>query len=604
MAAMQRARESLLRTILRSYKSVDYMRWLTLGILVGIFSGIASVIFFACIEFLKTYLLHTLAGLTLPTLSGEEVFHLPLGAYRPWLVPVFTTLTGLVTGLLVSRFIPDTLDSGTDGTDAMIKSFHHQEGQLRPRVPLIKGLTSVLTIASGGSAGREGPISQIGAGIGSFIATRLKLSVKERRILLLAGAAGGLGAIFRAPLGGAITAVEVIYMEDFESEAILPSVLSSVVAYTIFGFVYGSKPMFNIPAFHFTDARELVFYALLALFCTATGWFYIKTFRFLKFSIFAKIREKAGITMAMTLGGLCMGLLGLAAPQVLTGGYGWLEEAILGNLPLAVMLGIIVTKTFATSFTLGSGMSGGMFAPALFVGGVSGGVVGKLAHTYFPDIASQPGGYVLVGMAAFFACVAHAPIGPLLMVCELTQGYGLLAPLMLASALCLVMGRKLFLYDNQVGNKFESPAHIKDATINILEQLQVRDFFRPGRVTTLEEGTSLKALVDIIAGTNEFCFPVKNEAGELTGILTIQDVREVLFEDALYDIILVKELARKPAVLYPDEDLYQALLSFVDTDLVQLPVVDHEKGHKVIGMVNREDVFKAYSHTIKKLEEE
>lgn len=592
------------RTILHSYKNVDYVRWLTLGILVGVFSGVAAVLFFISIEFIKTFLLHHLAGIEMPALVNEEVFHLPAGSFRPWLVPIFTTATGLITGLLVSKFIPETVDSGTDGTDAMIKSFHRNEGYLRPLVPIIKGATAVLTIASGGSAGREGPISQIGAGIGSFLANKLKLSVKERRILLLAGAAGGLGAIFRAPLGGAITAVEVIYMEDFESEAILPSVLSSVVAYTIFSFTFGNKPIFDIPTFHFRDGRELIFYAILALFCTATGWFYIKTFRFLKFSIFGKIREKAGITAAMTMGGLCMGMLGMAVPQVLTGGYGWLQEAILGNLPIAIMLLVILTKTVATSFTLGSGMSGGMFAPALFVGGVSGGVIGKLAHTYFPDIATQPGGYVLVGMAAFFACVAHAPVGPLLMVCEITQGYGLLAPLMLASALCLVMGRKLFLYDNQVDNKFESPAHIKDATINILEQLQVRDFFRPGRVTTLEEGTTLKALVDIIAGTNEFCFPVKNEAGELTGILTIQDVREVLFEDSLYDVILVKELARKPIVLYPHDDLYQALLSFVDTDLGQLPVVDHQKGHKVLGMINREDVFKAYSHTIKTLEEE
>ncbi len=592
---------ALPQSLLRSYRRINYVRWLILGLGVGVLSGFAAVGFFAGIEFLKSYALQTLAGLNLPTPAGESLFHGEPGPYRPWLAPVFTTTVGLVTGLLVARFIPETVESGTDGTDAMIKAFHHEEGLIKPKTPIIRGLTSILTIASGGSAGREGPISQIGAGIGSYVAQRFKLSAKERRILLLAGAAGGLGAIFRAPLGGALTAVEVIYREDFEAEAILPSVLSSVTAYTIFTFFFGTDPMFGIPQFEFHNPIELIFYAVLAAFCALTGWFYVHTFGFMKHRVFGSIRERLGqrkgIVISMTLGGLTMGVIGFLFPQALTGGYGWLEDAILGELSIMLMLGIIVVKTVATSVTIGSGMSGGMFAPALFVGGMSGGVVGALAHSFYPNVVTAPGGYVLVGMAAFFAGVANAPIGPLLMVCELTQGYGLLAPLMLASALCLVLGRKLLLYENQVNNKFESPAHITDATINILERLTVAEHYRPGVVTTLEESTSLKALTDIIAGTNEFVFPVRNAEGEFTGVLAIQDVREVLFEDALYEIILVKELARKPVALKLEDDLYTALLAFVDVDLSQMPVVD-EAG-EMVGLIDRDDVFHAYSTSIR-----
>lgn len=591
------------KQFLRSYKKVASLRFLILGVLVGVVSGLAALGFFSGIEYLKHLFLSSWAGLQLPAPAGESLFHghTP-GAHRPWIVPILTTSVGLLTGLVVQRFIPKAVESGTDGTDAMIKCFHHENGVMRPLVWCIRGVTSILTIAAGGSAGREGPISQIGAGVGAFLADRFKLSTRERRILLLAGAAGGLGAIFRAPLGGALTAIEVIYREDFETEAILPAVVSSVVSYSIFTFVFGSEPILGIPDFSFTSVRELPFYVMLAVVCAATGWFYVRSFHFLKYNFFARMRAKVGIAWTMTAGGLGMGLLGMAFPQVLTGGYGWLEMAVWGQLSVPVMLAILLGKTLATSLTIGSGMSGGMFAPSLFMGGLSGGVVGFLAHERFPDIVTQPGGYVLVGMAAMFAGVAKAPVGPLIMVCELTQGYGLLAPLMLASVICLALNRNVLLYENQVDNKFESPAHREDTTINLLEQLQVRDFFRPGVVTTLEEGTTLRALTDIIAGTNEFTFPVRGEEGKLSGILAIQDVRNVLFDEDLFELVLVKELARKPVTLHLGDDLYKALLLFVDNDLSQIPVSDGDGD--IIGMLNREDVFKAYSRTLQEARED
>ncbi len=587
-----------------TYSRIGHVRWLLLGIVVGAFSGLAAVGFFIGVEALTHWLLVAQAGLSLPAPAGESLFHAPAGPYRPWLIPLYLAGVGLITGLLVSRFIPETLRGGTDGTDAMINAFHNQAGVIRPRVPLIRGLMAILTIAAGGSAGREGPISQIGAGLGSFIAQSLRLSPKERRLLLLAGAAGGLGAIFRAPLGGALTAIEVIYKEDFEAEAILPSVLSSVVAYSIFTFFFGTAPMFGIPQFSFSNIAELPFYALLALFCAGTGWLFIRLFELLKHRVFLPLSDRLGITATMTLGGLAMGVLGMAFPQVLSGGYGWLELAIKNQLPLLTMLGIVFGKMLATSLTIGSGLSGGMFAPALFIGGMSGGVVGQLAHAWRPDIVTQPGGYVLVGMAAFFAGVANAPIGPLIMVCELTSGYGLLAPLMLSSALCLVLGRTTSLYEHQVDSKFDSPAHLDDATINILEGLQVQGFYAPGRVTALEEGTTLKALTDVIANTNQLYFPVRNARDEITGIIGVEDVRKVLFEDCLFDLVVVGELARKPASLKPEDDLYTALLKFVDTGCGQLPVTAPGDDHAILGLLDREDVFKAYSDTLKKIKEE
>ncbi|NCC25537.1 MAG: chloride channel protein [Deltaproteobacteria bacterium] len=592
----------ILGDLVRSYRSVLRTRWLVLGILAGILSGAGAVLFFAGVEWLRYLLMNVAAGVDIPAPAGESFHAGPVGdVFRPWLIPVMLGAVGVVTGLLVSRFVPETRHSGTDGTDGMIGVFHRHDGMIRPQVPLIRVATAILTIGAGGSAGREGPISLLGAGLGSWLAQKFGLSARERRILLLAGAAGGLGAIFKAPLGGALTAVEVIYREDFEAEAILPAVLSSVTAYSIFTLVYGTEPIFGIAPFRFTDLRELPVYIVLAAFCSLTGWIYVRTFSFIKYKVFWPLTDRLGMVWAMGLGGLTMGLLGMLFPQLLCGGYGWLEMAILGKISVAAMLGILLGKTLATSVTLGSGLSGGMFAPALFVGGMSGGVVGFTAHNLFPNVVTQPGGYVLVGMGAFFAGVANAPIGPLIMVCELTQGYGLLAPLMLASAVCLILNRNVSLYENQVNDKFDSPAHAEDATVNVLEGLQVEDYYRPGRVTTLEEGTTFKAMTDIVANANELYFPVRDDRGHITGIVAVLDLRRVLFEDSLRDLILARDVARKPVLLRPDDTLYTALLKFVDSDFGQIPVVDPEDQDRILGLLAREDVFNAYALTLRSL---
>lgn len=601
MRSFLRSLFSIPLELARSYKRVLNFKWLVLGVVVGGMTGLGAIVFYAGIEWLHHVLLVSWAGFSLPAPAGERLFAGSPGEFRPWLLFVFLPLVGIGTGYLVHRFIPMSRHSGTDGTDSMIKAFHHQEGRIDPPVPLIRVGTSMLTIASGGSAGREGPISLLGAGCGSWLAGRLRLSSRERRILLLAGAAGGLGAIFRAPLGGALTAVEVIYKEDFEAEALLPSIISSVVSYSLFTLVFGAEPIFGIPSFAFGDIRELPVYALLGLVCAATGWMYVTIFRLMKFKVFGPLTDRVGIVPTLGFGALSMACLGFVFPELLGGGQGWLELAIMGKLSLTMMVGLVVGKTVATSMVIGSGMSGGMFAPALFVGGMSGGVVGTLAQRFFPGVVTEPGGYVLVGMAAFFAGVAHAPIGPLVMVCELTQGYGLLAPLMLASAVTLVLTRNVSLYENQVDTKFDSPAHVGDATINILEKEKVANHFRRGRVTVVEERTHFGALTDIIVNSNELCFPVRGAGDAITGILAVQDLRKVLYEESLCELLVAGDVARQAILLRPDDDLYSALLKFVEADLAQLPVVDDQNPTVVLGSLAREDVFTAYATTLKQL---
>ena len=595
---------ALWRLLARRYTHIALMRWLVLGVVAGLGSGTLAIAFHAGLEGLSHLLQVHLAGLTLPHPSGEQLLSGPAGPYRPWLIPVFTTAVGLVTGLLVTRFIPKSLEGVTDGTDAMIKAFHTQGGVIRPAVPALKSSTAILTIAAGGAAGQEGPISQLGAGFGSLLAQKLGLTARQRRILLLAGAAGGLGAIFRAPLGGAITAVEVLYCEDFEAEALLPAVVSSVVAYTLFAFVFGGRAILATPNYNFTNAFELPFYLALAVAASLAARLFIRVFFAVKFKVFGPIAQRFGPTIAMMAGGLGMGLLGWRFPELCGSGYGWLELGAGGKLDMLFLLGLFGGKLIATALTIGSGLSGGMFAPTLFLGGTVGGVVGQAGHMLRPDIVTQPGGYVLVGMATFFAGVAHAPIGPLIMVCEISQGYGLLAPLMLCSAVALVLCDDIHLYENQVDNKFASPAHAADATTNILETLPVSSVFTPGRTVVLEECVTLRAITDVIAATRDFVFPVQNEHGVLTGLLDVHDARSVLFEPSLRDLVVARDLMRPPTVVHPDTSLYDALMLFVETDLGQLPVVAPDKPDTVLGLLDRRHVFTAYSSTLSAIKAE
>ena len=287
------------RRLTRRYTRIGLVRWVVLGVVAGLGSGALAILFFLGLESLSHLLQVHLAGLSLPTPAGDRLFVGAAGPYRPWLLPLFLMAVGLVTGWLASRAIPEAMEGATDGTDAMIRAFHRQSGIIRPMVPLLKGATSILTIAAGGSAGQEGPISQLGAGFGSLVAQKLHLTARQRRILLLAGAAGGLGAIFRAPLGGAITAVEVLYSEDFEAEALLPAVISSVVAYTLFTFFFGVDAILNTPHYIFKNALELPFYLGLAVVASLGARFFIRTFFFFKHKVFGLLRARFGLTLPM-----------------------------------------------------------------------------------------------------------------------------------------------------------------------------------------------------------------------------------------------------------------------------------------------------------------
>ncbi|MCF8040525.1 MAG: chloride channel protein [Desulfarculaceae bacterium] len=573
----------------------DATRRIAISILIGAVSGLGAIAFFVALEWSRWFCLAYLAGAPAPEPAGEQLVHLVAGTpYRPWLLFLIPAIGGLISGLVVYTFAPE---AEGHGMDAMISAFHNLKGFIRTRVPFIKAFASIVTLATGGSAGREGPIAQIGAGFGSWVSRMLRLSVQERRIFMLAGCAGGLGAIFRAPLGAAITSVEVLYREDFESEAIIPCVISSVIAFSIFTFVFGFDPIFATPGFVAHDPRQLAIFAVLGLVCAPVGGLYVKVFygtrdAFRRLSIPKHFRPM--------LGGLGVGAIALFIPQAIGGGYGYLQLAIYGQLSILIMCLAATAKIATTSLTIGSGGSGGVFGPTLFIGGMIGGVVGQLGHMLFPEIVTQPGAYVLVGMAAFFSGAAKAPLGALIMVTEMTQSYALLPPLMLVSVIAILFNRGSSIYEMQVANKFQSPAHQGDLTVNVMEELTVGQVFKSDKpFHTLSAATPFAQLRQAVAASGQAVYPVTDNQGTMIGLLSMTNIRTVIFEDALKDLVVVGELCTPPISLSLDQSLYDALLVFLESGYGQLPVMEQKDGQmRILGMLDHSEVNAAYHREV------
>jgi CIC family chloride channel protein len=291
-------------------------------------------------------------------------------------------------------------------------------------------------------------------------------------------------------------------------------------------------------------------------------------------------------------------------PKVLSGGYGTIQLALLGKLSVGLMAIMVLTKILATSFTIGSGGSGGVFGPSLFIGAMLGGVVGQLGHTYFSEVIANPAAFALVGMAAFFAGVAKAPIGALLMVSEMTQGYGLVVPLMFVSAIPVLLSGRWGIYEKQVKNKFASPAHLTELTINVLQTMQVRDVYKPDKaVTMLPMDMRLREMRRLMKRTRESFFPVVDEETRLVGILSFPDLRAILFEDTLSDLIVVGDLAEKPVAIGLNETLYEALIKFIRSGYGRIPILSEERPGRLAGLMSLEELMRAYHQEMVRLEQ-
>jgi CIC family chloride channel protein len=567
-----------------------------LGIAVGIVSGLGGIVFNWAIKTGAKFFTHDLILYLTPGHLPDLIF---LGfPFSRWMMLWIPALGGLISGLIVFFFAPE---AEGHGTDAMIDSFHRKKGFVRKRVPAVKTVASAITIASGGSAGKEGPIAQIGSGFGSILASFLKLSERERQILLLAGAAGGIGAIFKAPLGAALFAAEVLYSSaDFEFEAIIPCILSSVVGFMVFTFYDGTATIFQIPAFALATPGQLPFYAGLGLLCAFVGYLYVNTFYGSRDRFFRRLNMPRWLKPS--LGGLMLGVLAFFLPGVLAGGYEWVQSAIDGRLALGLMGALVFGKIVATTLTISSGGSGGVFAPSLFIGSMLGGFYGNLCGRIFPEIVTQPAAFVLVGMGGFFAGVAKTPIAALIMVAEMTGGYSLILPMMIVSALAYLLLGKTTLYEKQVMTRVDSPAHVGDYSVDIMDHLLVRDAVVPGRkVETIPEDMGFELMVDLMVDSYQQDFPVVDRNGSLVGIISMTDLRTAMADTSLHRLLVARDIAVTGVTAVPPEDSLNTVLQLMaDMDVRELPVVERENPGRIVSMVSRRDITRAYHNEMER----
>jgi CIC family chloride channel protein len=470
-----------------------------------------------------------------------------IGQYGLWMIPVVTTLGGLISGVLVFSLAPE---AEGHGTDAAVKAFHQSGGFIRARVPVLKMLASAITIGSGGSAGREGPTALVSAGFGSVYASVTHRTDEDRRLLVLIGMAAGLSAIFRSPIGCAVFAVEVLYREmEYEAAALYYTLLASVVAYVINGMFVGWHPLFKIPAnLGIVEASDFAYYVALGLVSGLLATILPEVFYGVR-DLFRRIPLPPHVKPA--IGGLALGLLALELPQVLGGGYGWIQEAIDGRLTMWLLFALVFAKTLAFCLTVSSGGSGGIFAPCLFVGAMLGGFVAAVC-------GQPPAGFVVVGIVAVFGAAARVPFATLLMVVEMTGGYQMLVPAATAVTVsCLVqvaLSSQLkysSLYEAQVPTRADSPAHH-------VEMLGIACRLLSDRKILNEAPLSSLNLVDLL----ESGIPINLPDGKVMEILDVtpessclgMTPRSVQASDAS-KIAEVTAIFRNGEVLVPREDM-------------------------------------------------
>jgi len=518
------------------------------SVIIGIVGALGAQLIILSLHYSKIIFLQWIAGYKEPGLPSEGgVIHQVVGPHGLWLIPVVTTIGGLISGWLVYYFAPE---AEGHATDTAIRSFHEFGGAIRARMPFLKTLTAVITIGSGGSAGREGPSAFFAAGIASIYSNIMDRSVEERRMLVLVGISAGLSAIFRSPIGSAIFGIEILYSSmEFETEALIYTMLAAIVAYTLNGVFVGWESLFQVPTnLQVTSIEDYASYIVLGLGCGLVSTMFPTLFYTIR-DLFKKIHIPNHIKPA--LGGLGVGVIAMWFPQILSGGYGWIQQAIYGQLSVPLLIALIFLNMLALSLTISSGGSGGLFVPTLYVGAMVGALFAHLFH-------QSSAAFVVVGMAALFAGSARVPIAAILMVTEMTGGYQMLVPASLAVMVSYLIQSKLTsnlkyksLYEAQVPHRSDSPANHEEHLRIALDLLGNKDINIPTYIGHLDLLTLIKSGIPIdLPGNKKFFITKIDKQSSLIG----HSVNSNPLSDA-HDELEIVSVMRDGEVMFPKPDI-------------------------------------------------
>ncbi|MGP6220878.1 chloride channel protein [Caldiplasma sukawensis] len=589
------------RTLKRILKNSSG-KWLFIGTLIGVIAGFGSIIFYIMINVVTKYMLYGISGFNPPSsglTAGLSTYKISSDVHRLFF-PIILGLGGLFVGIFLTKTAPEAKGHGTD---AAIDAFHNKGGYIRRRIPIVKTIASAVTIGSGGSAGREGPTAQIAAGFGSFVADVLKLDEKDRRIAVAAGIGAGIGSIFLAPLGGAILSTEILYKRDFEVEALIPSVVASIVGYSIFGYYTGYRTLFELPSnqvIGFFHPISLLVYLFIGIVCGIAGLFYIKAFYGV--SNFFHNNKYISPYVRPAIGGIIVGVIAIFFPEVLGLGYGWVQQIIDGNLSLfasnysmlfLIFIVLFFLKVIATSFTIGSEGSGGVFAPGMVSGAFIGAALAVPIKMVFGFLSFDE--IVIVSMIALFGGASKAPLSIIIMGTEMTGSYALFIPIMLATTVSYFITGQNTIYRSQVLDRSESPAHEDKYKKPILDNIPVytamkKDYIRVSKyekvrfaINKLRESRTKGAVVE--------------DEGKLEGFLSIENIPENLD----YDQTVEQVMSLNVPSIEKNQSLHDALNILIKEPSGKLVVIDKNFPGKVLGTLTISEIAEAYNLEIRRL---
>lgn len=568
-------------------KMTEHTFMLIIAIIIGILAGFGAM---AIREMIKL-----LSELSYP---GDDNL-LKNIINSPWYVKIFIpVLGGAIVGPIIYFFAKEAKGHGVP---EVMQALLMKNGTIRPRVAIIKAIASSITIGTGGSVGREGPIVQIGSSIGSSVAQFFRVSPERMKTFVGCGAAAGIAAAFNAPIAGSLFAVEII-MRDFGFTQFSPIVIASVMATVVSHYFEGNFAAFQVPTYHLTSPYEILFYFLLGVLCAIVSYAFIKALYFSE-ELFDE-RLKLPEYLKPAIGGLIIGIIALIFPEIMGVGYESINDALHGKLVWHLAFILIFIKIFSTSATLGSGGSGGIFAPSLFMGAMLGCAFGWLVHTYFPNITSTPGAYALVAMGGLVAGTTHAPITAIIIVFELTNDYQIILPLMVTCIISTILSSKLSRESIYTLKLLLRNIHIKDgAEINIMKSIYVKDVYTPNAETITEKSNFNQIVSKLISGKDPYLL-VTGPKKMLVGIIAMNDIKAFLFEkDMLQHIVIAKDIAIKDVVTVTLKDNCFTVQDIISKNgWAGLPVVDSSKPKKILGMIWRKDILEAYNKEIESRE--
>jgi CIC family chloride channel protein len=552
---------------------------------VGLISGVAYIILRKTVEGIH-YLI---------VVQGYHLMGIVQSHWTLILIPLLP-MTGALLLVLLSLLFPGEV--GGYSFPKFLEEVNIRGGVIRARAILLKTLAPALTIGSGGSAGLEGPIAQIGGAIGSNAGQLFKVSGDRMKVLIACGTAGGIAATFNAPIAGVLFALEIVLLGDFTLSTFGPIVISSGIATVISRGYFGENPVFHVRSYSVVSNWELLFYVLLGVQVGVSAVIYIVMF-YSTSDFFNRL--KLHPLVKPVIGAFFVGVIGIFYPQIMGHGYETINEALRGEIFYGLMILLVFLKMVVTSLTLGSGGAGGMFGPALYIGVMIGGGFGGIVNHFFPAISAPAGAYALVGMGAFLAAVTHAPMTAIFLLFELTQDYRVILPIMFASVIGTIIARAL--KHDSIDTESLSRDGINlhaGREVNTLRSIHVAEVMTK-EMTRLPEHMPFDVILEIATTSKVLYFPVVDGDGKMIGILSFQDLKESLFEEDLKKFIVARDLAyTNVTTVTPQDNLETVMEEFGFRDIDVFPVVDAEDRQKLLGMISRRDVITAYNHAILK----